>query len=317
LKDNEIAGIGNSYDFKFRSYDPRIARFKSLDPLSRKYPWNSPFSFSENDPINFIDLEGAEKGDPPYVKNGVVFVQLFRPWISPLLRKDGQTFTQTALQTNTSEKVEYTINAQQYEKTGMFSNPLSAGNNADWRAQGKTIYHNNPQTGRSSPGTFYASTKNNTVIFGQGDPPADADFAVGGGIPLIINGLKYGASNIYSKGAPAGLPLVGDPGAENRKYLLQRSNGGYPNQDNNKVGKSILAYSSTKKSTMLVVQQNDVNGMTLTQIRDELASKGYDNAISFDGSSSATLVKDDKTLVTPAGYKDNSIPSGVQFTVDQ
>lgn len=35
--------------------------FFARDPLSRDYPWNSPYAFSENDPINFIDLEGLEK----------------------------------------------------------------------------------------------------------------------------------------------------------------------------------------------------------------------------------------------------------------
>jgi len=60
-KTNEIAGIGNHYEFKFREYDPRIARFWSVDPLARQYPWNSTYAFAENDVIRAKDLEGAEK----------------------------------------------------------------------------------------------------------------------------------------------------------------------------------------------------------------------------------------------------------------
>jgi RHS repeat-associated protein len=60
-KINEIAGIGNHIDFKFRGYDPRTGRFWSVDPLFRSYPWNSTYAFAENDVIRSIDLEGRER----------------------------------------------------------------------------------------------------------------------------------------------------------------------------------------------------------------------------------------------------------------
>jgi len=159
--------------------------------------------------------------------------------------------------------------------------------------------------------------ENGHINFSQGDPSPTSKLAVGGGIPLIIDGLKYGAQNIYSSDAPPGLPLVGDPGDANRKYLLQRSNAGFPLQDNDQVGKSILAYDSNTGTIMLVVQQNGTNGMNLTQIRDYLAGLGFNNAISFDGSSSATLIKDNSTLVQPSNIKNNTIPSGIIFTTNQ
>jgi len=58
--DNEIKGTANSYDFLFRIYDPRLGRFLSTDPLEMEYPWNSPYAFAENRPIDGIDLEGKE-----------------------------------------------------------------------------------------------------------------------------------------------------------------------------------------------------------------------------------------------------------------
>ena len=60
-KDDEIyGGTGNSYSFKHRMYDSRSGRFWSLDPIASKYPYNSPYAFSENRVIDAIELEGLE-----------------------------------------------------------------------------------------------------------------------------------------------------------------------------------------------------------------------------------------------------------------
>ncbi|NCT16960.1 MAG: hypothetical protein COZ75_03545 [Flavobacteriaceae bacterium CG_4_8_14_3_um_filter_34_10] len=59
--DDEIKGEGNSVNYKYRMHDPRVGRFFAEDPLFRQYPWNSPYSFSENAVIAFVELEGLEK----------------------------------------------------------------------------------------------------------------------------------------------------------------------------------------------------------------------------------------------------------------
>jgi RHS repeat-associated protein len=58
--DNEVNGEGNSIQFTYRIYDPRVGRFLSVDPLSAEYPWNSTYAFAENRVIDGIDLEGLE-----------------------------------------------------------------------------------------------------------------------------------------------------------------------------------------------------------------------------------------------------------------
>jgi len=58
--DNEIKGEGNSINYKYRMHDPRVGRFFAVDPLATRYPWNSPYAFSENRVLDGIDLEGAE-----------------------------------------------------------------------------------------------------------------------------------------------------------------------------------------------------------------------------------------------------------------
>ena len=55
-RDKEVV----QYDYGFRIYDPRLVRFKSVDPLTQSYPWYTPYQFSGNNPILFIDRDGAE-----------------------------------------------------------------------------------------------------------------------------------------------------------------------------------------------------------------------------------------------------------------
>ncbi|MBL7737433.1 MAG: hypothetical protein JNL51_18385 [Chitinophagaceae bacterium] len=56
-----MKGTGNQQDYGLRIYDPRISRFLSVDPLTKKYPELTPYQFASNSPIENIDLDGAEK----------------------------------------------------------------------------------------------------------------------------------------------------------------------------------------------------------------------------------------------------------------
>ncbi len=53
--DNEISGSGNSYTTEFRQYDPRLGRWKSLDPLMAKFPSVGPYVYCLNNPIVLVD----------------------------------------------------------------------------------------------------------------------------------------------------------------------------------------------------------------------------------------------------------------------
>jgi RHS repeat-associated protein len=64
LKDNEWTGTeGSHLNYKYRVHDARIGRFLSVDPLTAKYPHNSPYAFSENRVIDGVELEGLEYYD--------------------------------------------------------------------------------------------------------------------------------------------------------------------------------------------------------------------------------------------------------------
>jgi RHS repeat-associated protein len=59
-KDNELSGEGNSCDFGERMYDPRLGRWKSIDPKFRKYADLSPYSYGDNSPIWKKDDDGRD-----------------------------------------------------------------------------------------------------------------------------------------------------------------------------------------------------------------------------------------------------------------
>ena len=59
--DNEVKGEGNELDYGKRIQDPRIGRFLSLDPLSKSFPWYSPYQYAGNKPVWASDLDGMEE----------------------------------------------------------------------------------------------------------------------------------------------------------------------------------------------------------------------------------------------------------------
>jgi len=60
-KDDELRGIGNSYDFGSRMLDPRVGRWFKTDMVFERYPYDSPYMFAGNSPISVIDPDGARK----------------------------------------------------------------------------------------------------------------------------------------------------------------------------------------------------------------------------------------------------------------
>ncbi len=60
-EDNEGMGGGKqTYDYGFRIYNPALAKFLSVDPLTKQYPELTTYQFASNTPIWAIDLDGAE-----------------------------------------------------------------------------------------------------------------------------------------------------------------------------------------------------------------------------------------------------------------
>jgi len=103
------------YDYGFRIYDPRLVRFKSVDPLTPKYPELTPYQFASNRPIDGVDLDGLE-----YVKR----IHTVNP--------QGQVLA-------TKDIVYYTKSDQEIRAMG--GTPASRYNSAGYGSEGKGIKH--------------------------------------------------------------------------------------------------------------------------------------------------------------------------------
>ncbi|MHA4894145.1 RHS repeat domain-containing protein [Pedobacter sp. PWIIR3] len=72
--DNEVKGTANQQDYGMRIYDPRVAKFLSVDPISRNYPELTPYQFASNSPLQAVDLDGLEAAPPEKGKKNLLIV---------------------------------------------------------------------------------------------------------------------------------------------------------------------------------------------------------------------------------------------------
>ena len=57
-KDDDVKGSGVQYNFGFRIYDARIAKFLFVDPMTKSYPMLTHYQFAINTPILATDIDG-------------------------------------------------------------------------------------------------------------------------------------------------------------------------------------------------------------------------------------------------------------------
>ncbi len=133
-----------------RIYDPRLGKFLSVDPLTKEYPWNSTYSFAENDVIRSIDLDGAEK------KTVILY-----------LRHDG-TIDRTKTQVKIIQNEYLTLGVHRFASTQSFY-LLPSGTILD----GGILYERIDRNGKNSDGV-YPSAKYN---FNEKDPNYNNEMA--------------------------------------------------------------------------------------------------------------------------------------------
>lgn len=60
-KENDKDAGEGIQDYGMRIYDVRLGKFLSVDPLTKDFPWYTPYQFAGNKPIIAIDLDGLEE----------------------------------------------------------------------------------------------------------------------------------------------------------------------------------------------------------------------------------------------------------------
>jgi exopolysaccharide biosynthesis protein len=149
----------------------------------------------------------------------------------------------------------------------------------------------------------------------MGDGPIATTAAIGGVAPIIIDGLPYGETNVYSPGVPAGAPVRGEVEARYKNYLTQKSNAMYAAilARGGDVGKTALGYSSYSRTLYVLGQADGQAGLDANGIRANFIAKKIDNAVFLDCSDSATLYFDGKFLIKPGDNKNEFLTVAVDF----
>lgn len=62
----ELNTTSQLYDLDFRNYDPTLGRLNQVDLMANKYSSLSPYHFSFNNPVGFVDPSGLDPGDIAY-----------------------------------------------------------------------------------------------------------------------------------------------------------------------------------------------------------------------------------------------------------
>jgi RHS repeat-associated protein len=115
-KDNEVKGEGNSVNYKARIQDTRLGRFLSVDPLTTKYPWYTPYQFAGNKPTQAIDLDGLEE---KLMSGELSSSKLWKPFLEVLNKTEvQQTFNKALLSQNKIDVFYYTFEYTPDPKTG-------------------------------------------------------------------------------------------------------------------------------------------------------------------------------------------------------
>jgi RHS repeat-associated protein len=83
--DDELKGIGNSYDFGARMLDPRVGRWFAPDPIL--HPDYSAYSYVVNNPLVFVDPDG---------KDNIIYIVLLPSALNHLTLEDLQTIKDEA-----------------------------------------------------------------------------------------------------------------------------------------------------------------------------------------------------------------------------
>jgi RHS repeat-associated protein len=191
---NEVKGEGNQQDYGMRIYDPRLVKFLSIDPITKSYPWYTPYQFAGNKPIWCIDLDGLE--DIPATGSNYPqpfsTEQLIKWATTDGFYKGPQSRGETVLliqdyrviETKTNRVVNIHKEIVLYQ--GDYNKPINK------ILQGNVTFAENGNTG---PGRGPQMTGGGTIQFGTQEFKIQMDKLYPDGIPVNDVSIKFGPNS--------------------------------------------------------------------------------------------------------------------------
>lgn len=261
-------------------------------------------------------------GIATYKKEGDyhVFICKAKVRLTPIIREEEELFSETVLRSQKAAKFTLCINGSWYGSTKdgivdafVGNDPVPAKETIN---EGIALRGDGKPLGRSSPLMPYIAQKRDySFEMGIGDPsPNKGHFTgIGGLCPLIINGLKYGETNLYNREL-RGAVLNGEPKEAHKPFLIQRSSSRYAallNNTDKTAGRAGIGFTPTNDLIIIVQEHGTGGGTTFDQFRDLFISKGCKNACAVDGSDSVFLWYGGKVLFKAGNFKNLTQVTGI------
>lgn len=234
----------------------------------------------------------------------------------PIWRSGDELFSKTVADAQKKDKLDVVINGVWFGgRLGIYAIAAAHSSmpSSETYNEGLVVI-NEKKYGTPSPERYVNQDKNGQFSVGDGDPSSTAYMAVDGLCALIMNSLKYGIGNKYSKKDLQNPIVDKSPKPEHIKYLTQRNSDKLAAlmYEDNSVGK--VGFGITKSNAVIViVQEHDADGISYPQLQNLFIENNCIHAFVLDGSDSVLLNYKGKNLVQAGIVKNKLQVSGIGF----